>query len=103
MADPKPKNSSSIRALSIPGDVRDALQSEAKTRGMSVSALSREIMGEYLAGTLQVPSTPGPRLISTSMWIPVDLWTKFTRKSEKQQHSVQWIFRTWLDREQKAA
>ena len=92
-----------IRSMNIPREVRDSLRGEARARGVSVSALTRAIMSEYVAGTLVVPDAPGPQIVSTSMWVPADLWARFTKKSEKNGHSSQWIFRTWLDRERTAA
>jgi hypothetical protein len=91
-----------IRSMNIPREVRDGLQQEAKARGISASALGRVIMDEYVAGTLVVPDAPGPQIVSTSVWVPRDLWARFAKKSEKNGHSSQWIFRTWLDREQSA-
>lgn len=88
-----------VRSLNIPKEVRDAMQAEARARGVSASALSRSVMEEYVAGTLVVPDVPGPQIVSTSVWVPRDLWLKFTKKSDKNQHSIQWILRSWLDRE----
>lgn len=103
MAEAKPKNVSGIRSMNIPGDVRDSLRTEARARGISMSALTRSIMEEYVSGQLPVPETPGPTIVSTSMWVPPDLWQKFTGKSEAEGHSSQWIFRTWLDRQREVA
>lgn len=98
MADPKPKKDvSGIRSVNIPADVRDQLRTEAAARGISMSALARTIMEDYNSGKLVVPSTPGPQLVSTSLWIPPDLWSKFTRRIEQHDHSAQWVMRTWFD------
>jgi hypothetical protein len=97
------KEKGEIRSMNIPGDVRDALRAEAKTRGVSMSALTRGIMEEYIDGKLLVPEPVGPKIVSTSMWVPSTLWAKFTRKTERDGHSSQWIFRTWLDREHSSA
>jgi plasmid stability protein len=92
-----------IRSMNIPREVRDAMKAEAALHGVSTSALSRRIMEEYVAGKLFVPDMPGPQTVSTSMWVPRELWTRFTRKSESNGHPTQWIFRAWLDRESAAA
>jgi len=92
-----------IRSMNIPRDVRDMLRTEARARGISMSALIRQIMSEYNSGQLTVTSAPGSNIVGTSAWLPVDLWTKFSHKSEKEGHSTQWIFRQWLDREDAAA
>lgn len=64
-----------------------------------MSALVREIMAEYNAGKLIVPTAPGSQIVGTSAWVPVEMWAKFSSKSEKEGHSTQWIFRSYLDRE----
>lgn len=92
-----------IRSVNLPRDVRDTLRQEARNRGISMSALGREIMEEYVDGKLVVPSSPGPQLVSTSLWVAPELWAKFITRSESNEHSMQWIFRTWLDRERPAA
>lgn len=103
MAEAKPKDIAGVRSMNIPGDVRDMMKAEARARGISVSALARLIMEEYVSGTLVVPSTPGPQVVRTSMWVPPELWAKFAKKSDKNQHSSQWIFRQWLEREDVSA
>lgn len=108
MADSKPgkskkKVTGGIRSMNIPGEVRDDLRATAQARGISMSALSREIMQDYVSGDLVVPEPVGAGIVSTSMWVTPELWAKFTRKTEREGHSSQWIFRTWLDRERHAA
>ena len=103
MADKTSKPVNGIRSMNIPREVREGLRAEAQRRGISTSALVRQIMADYTNGTLVVPTIPGPQTVSTSMWLPPELWTKFTAKSEREGHSSQWIFRTWLDRESIAA
>lgn len=93
------KQEGMIRSMNIPKEVRAMLRSEAKRRGISVSSLTRAIIDEYIDGTLVVPTTPGPQMVSTSMWVPKETWAQFIAKSEANEHSTQWILRSWLDRE----
>ena len=99
----KPKPQGVIRSMNIPRDVRDKLRTEARARGISMSALVRQIMAEYNSGQLTVPSAPPSQIVGTSVWVPVEMWAKFSTKSEKEGFSTQWIFRSWLDREDVAA
>jgi hypothetical protein len=96
------KAAGGIRSMNIPGDVRDGLRSNARARGISMSKLTVSIMEDYVNGKLIVPSTPGPQIVSTSMWVPPELWQAFIAKTEAEGHSTQWILRTWLDREDAA-
>ena len=99
MAEKQQRPAGVIRSMNIPREVRDALRAEASARGISMSAMVRGIMAEYNSGQLVVPSAPGSQIVGTSMWVPVEMWARFSAKSEKEGHSTQWIFRTWLDRE----
>ena len=100
---PNSKSTGGIRSMNIPREVREALRTESARRGISISALVRQIMTDYTSGNLVVPTIPGPQTVSTSVWVQPELWAKFTAKSERESHSSQWIFRTWLDREDVAA
>lgn len=91
--DQKPKS------MNLPREVRDAIKREAKARGISASALGRLIMQEYVDGKLIVPGQPGAQIVSTSLWVDPELWSKFIAKSDKAGLSSQWIIRSWLDRE----
>lgn len=91
--DQKPKS------MNLPREVRDAMRREAAARGISVSALGRQIIKEYNDGKLMVVPPPGPQIVATSLWIDPELWAKFIAKSDKAGHSSQWIIRSWLDRE----
>jgi hypothetical protein len=92
-----------IRSMNIPREVRDQVRHEAQHRGISASALVRQIIQDYVAGDLIVLEPPGPQIVSTSVWLSPELWEKFTAKSQREGHSTQWIFRSWLDREAAAA
>lgn len=98
--EPKAKSPGVIRSMNIPREVRDSIKAEARARGISASALTRQIMQEYNSGQLMVPDAPGSQIVGTSVWVPIEMWTKFSKKSDANGHSTQWIFRSWLDREQ---
>lgn len=99
----KDEGTGMIRSMHIPREVRDGMRAEAQARGISTSAMVRDAMREYVAGDLEVPEMTGPELVSTSMWMPAQLWDEFTRKSEAEGFPTQWIFRAWLQRQRAAA